>query len=78
MSNTTDNTIDEAACDQLLDWSRLPVPLELKASLCARVVGRWINKISGGREETASDQATACGTFRGKIKIESGVMSLGA
>ena len=59
MSNTTDNTIDEAACDQLLDWSRLPVPLELKASLCARVVDRQVTKISDERVETAREQVLA-------------------
>jgi hypothetical protein len=60
MSNTTDNTIDEAACDQLLEWFRLPVPLELKASLRWRVLGRRINTISSERLDTASDRATLC------------------
>jgi hypothetical protein len=51
LSNTTENMIDEVACGQLLDWSRLSVPLEVKASLCARVLGRRINNISGRRVE---------------------------
>jgi hypothetical protein len=60
MSNTTDNTIDEAACDQLLEWFRLPVPLELKASLRCRVLGRQINSISSKGLQTAPDRAKPC------------------
>jgi hypothetical protein len=60
MSNTTDNTIDEAACDQLLEWFRLPVPLELKANLRRRVLGRRINRISSERLETSPDRPTLC------------------
>jgi hypothetical protein len=59
MSKMTDNAIDEAACDQLLEWFRLPVPLELKASLCARVVDRQATKISDERVDTAGDQLLA-------------------
>jgi hypothetical protein len=59
MSNNTDNTIDEAACNQLLEWFRLPVPPELKASLCARVVDRQVTKISDERVETAREQVLA-------------------
>jgi hypothetical protein len=65
MSNTTDNVIDDAACDQLLEWFRLPVPLELKANLRARVLLRRINRISSGPLERAPDRAMACGSPTG-------------
>jgi hypothetical protein len=69
----TDNAIDDASCDQLMEWSRLPVPLELKDRLRVRVAGRWLDQISGELVETAPDLAMRSESIA-ETKIEAGVM----
>ena len=73
----TDNAIDDASCDQLMEWSRLPVPLDIKDHLRVRIVGRWLDQISGELVETDPDLAMPSESIA-ETKIEAGVMCLGA
>jgi hypothetical protein len=79
MSRATDNEIEEAACNQLREWSRLPVPMELKTSLRIHIAHRSIRKISSKCMEPGPDQDRAVQKVPEKTSSsETGVMSLGA